>query len=105
MGVVKEYQGQKLGSKLLNKIIEELTNLGMESIELITQQNNKAAISLYKNFDFQIEYSYSYYYRFENKEENKAFQMKKILKHKKFEYLYNTYRLITDRLFCRSRER
>jgi ribosomal-protein-alanine N-acetyltransferase len=63
IGVVKEFQGKKIGSKLLNKILEELTNMGINRVKLIVSASNDIAIKLYKRFGFRIEHEDPNYYK------------------------------------------
>lgn len=75
LGVVKEYQGKKLGSKILTKIIEELTLMGIMEISLIVQEINEVAIKLYKKFGFSIEKTLHNYYSLGREEDNSALLM------------------------------
>lgn len=49
----KAYEGQKLGSKLLESSLNELKNLGIKEFYLEVEENNQSAIGLYKKFGFQ----------------------------------------------------
>ena len=78
IGVVKEYQNKKLGKKLLNKVIEELTLIGILEISLIVQEVNEVAVRLYKSQGFSIYKSLNDYYSISptlNSNENRALQM------------------------------
>ena len=48
--ICKEYRGKKIGSKLLNYIINNFTS----SIFLEVNVNNEPAINLYKKYNFEI---------------------------------------------------
>jgi ribosomal protein S18 acetylase RimI-like enzyme len=92
---VKEYQNKKLGSKLLKKIIEELTIKGVNYITLIVQKNNTFAIKLYKNFGFKIDNFLPNYYTFESSSEKDAYEMKKTLKNQGF-WIFDVFKYISD---------
>jgi len=82
-GVVKEFQRKRIGSKILQKTLEELTLMGIETVTLIVQQINDNAIKLYKKFSFEIEKEMNqYYYYFEEPREKSAYLMKKTLIYK-----------------------
>jgi len=89
-GVVKEFQNKKIGGRLLTKIIEELTVLGIEDVSLMVQANNEYAIRLYKNFGFIIEEVKEDYYTFDDINENKAYVMSKKLSMKS-KMLYESF--------------
>lgn len=56
MMVHRDYQGQGIGSKLLEKILELADDyLMLRRIELTVFTSNEAAINLYKKYDFVIE--------------------------------------------------
>jgi ribosomal protein S18 acetylase RimI-like enzyme len=62
LGVFKEYQNKKIGSKLLNKVLEELITFGVKQVRLFVQASNYKAIRLYKNAGFvEIETCENYY--------------------------------------------
>lgn len=79
LGVLKEYQNNKVGSRLLNKIVEELAMIGILTIDLMVQKINSAAIALYKKFDFEVEQTVENYYSLgvSGSEENVGFLMKR----------------------------
>jgi len=79
MGVVKEFQNKKIGSRLLAKVLEELTILGVEEVNLIVQESNVCAIKLYNNFEFVLDTIIDDYYKFSNASENRAYLMTKKL--------------------------
>jgi ribosomal protein S18 acetylase RimI-like enzyme len=82
-GVVKEYQNKKVGTKILQKTLEELTIMGIETVNLIVQQTNENAIRLYKKFGFEVQKEMNQYYQyFESDREKAAYLMKKILIHR-----------------------
>ena len=55
MGLIPEYRGQGLGSKLLSSVIEHSKRYGLEKIELNVYTSNTSAIALYKKFGFEQE--------------------------------------------------
>jgi ribosomal protein S18 acetylase RimI-like enzyme len=82
-GVVKEFQKKRIGSKILQKTLEELTVMGIETVTLIVQQTNANAVRLYKKFSFEIEKEMNeYYHNFEDQREKSAYLMKKTLIYK-----------------------
>lgn len=78
LGVLKEFQGKKFGSRLLQKVLEELRIMAIKEISLIVQKTNTVAINLYKKLGFDIfKEEPNYYFVFEG-ENRKAFIMKKL---------------------------
>jgi len=55
LGVVKEYQNNKIGTQLMKKIIEELMIIGIKDISLIVQETNEVAVKLYTKHGFILE--------------------------------------------------
>lgn len=55
MGLLPEYRGQGIGSRLLSAVIEQARNFGLEKIELHVYTSNTGAIALYKKFGFEQE--------------------------------------------------
>ena len=55
MGVLKEYRGQGLGTKLLEDTLSVAKGRGLERVELDVYASNSTAISLYEKFKFQVE--------------------------------------------------
>lgn len=55
MGILPEFRGQGIGSKLLQKVIEHAKTFGLEKIELNVYTSNVSAIGLYKKFGFEQE--------------------------------------------------
>lgn len=55
MGVLKEYRGQGIGSRLLEESLSEARNRGLGRVELDVFASNTPAIRLYKKFEFQVE--------------------------------------------------
>jgi len=55
MGVLKEYRGQGIGSRLLEETLSEARNRGLERVELDVFASNVPAIRLYEKFEFQVE--------------------------------------------------
>jgi ribosomal protein S18 acetylase RimI-like enzyme len=104
LGVIKEYQNKKLGSKLLQKILEELTLIGVNNVFLYVQQINENAIRLYTKFGFQIDEDLNDYYNFDDENECKAYKMKKTLVPQKF-WVFDIFQRITDKIFCKRNSR
>jgi len=52
MGLLPEYRGKGIGSKLLKDSIQKAKEFKLEKIELTVYTTNSTAISLYKKFDF-----------------------------------------------------
>ena len=92
-GVIKEFQGKKFGTKLLNKIIEEMKILGIKNISLIVQVTNGIAINLYKNFGFETVKEDSNYYHILEGENRKAFYMRKSIVQEQF-WIFKVFRNI-----------
>ena len=61
-GVVKEFQRKRIGSKILQKTLEELTLMGIETVTLIVQQVKYNASKIYKKFSFEVEKEMNPYY-------------------------------------------
>jgi len=55
MGILKDYRGQGLGSRLLEETLSVAKVRGLERVELDVYASNTPAISLYKKFNFQVE--------------------------------------------------
>ena len=55
MGLVSEFRGQGLGSKLLSTTLDHAKSYGLEKVELAVYTTNLSAISLYKKFGFEQE--------------------------------------------------
>ena len=53
VSVKKEYQGQKLGAHLLEKLLEEGDKIGVSSYFLEVRESNQAAIALYEKTGFE----------------------------------------------------
>jgi ribosomal protein S18 acetylase RimI-like enzyme len=102
LAVIKEYQNKKVGTKLLRKIIEELTLKGISEVILIVQTINIPAIKLYQKLGFIISYNLPNYYIFENPAENDAYEMKKILKISGF-WIFDIFKLVSKKILpdCR----
>jgi ribosomal protein S18 acetylase RimI-like enzyme len=98
MGVIKEYQNRKVGSKLLKKVCEELTGSGVITVRLIVQCTNDVAIALYKKFEFIVEKNIKGYYRDLKSDNSNAYLMKKELVKKKF-LIFKVFKRITDKIF------
>ena len=55
MGLLKEYRGQGIGSRLLEETLSEARDLRFERVELDVYASNVIAIGLYEKFNFQME--------------------------------------------------
>ncbi|EEG76365.1 GNAT family N-acetyltransferase [Dethiobacter alkaliphilus] len=55
MGVLQEFTGQGLGTRLLETLDEWAQHNGIHRLELIVMQPNKAAIGLYEKMGYEIE--------------------------------------------------
>jgi len=55
MGVLKEYRGQGIGSRLLEETLSVARDHGLERVELDVYASNNPAIRLYEKFEFQVE--------------------------------------------------
>ncbi len=78
-GVIKEYQAKKYGTRLMQKIIEEMKILAIKEITLIVQVTNKIAINLYEKFGFKIVKEEPDYYHILQGDHRKAYIMKKLI--------------------------
>lgn len=55
MGLLPEYRGKGLGSKLLASVLEHSKKFGLEKVELHVYTTNPPAVALYKKFGFEQE--------------------------------------------------
>jgi ribosomal protein S18 acetylase RimI-like enzyme len=55
MGLLPEFRGQGLGSKLLAEVLSHAKRFGLEKVELNVYTSNISAVALYKKFDFEEE--------------------------------------------------
>lgn len=55
MGLLPDYRGKGLGSKLLSAVLDHSKIFGLEKIELHVYTSNTSAINLYKKFGFEEE--------------------------------------------------
>ena len=55
MGLIPEFRGQGLGSKLISSVLDHAKSFGLEKIELQVYTSNIPAIALYKKFGFEQE--------------------------------------------------
>ncbi len=101
IGVAKEFQGKKVGSSILKKVLEEFTLMGVTDVKLIVQQNNISAIKLYEKFGFDITKSLKDYYNLEDPSENQAYVMCKKLNGKKF-WIFGLFKKITKAILMDS---
>lgn len=60
--VADEYRGKSIGTQLLKRMVEELSNRNLRSF-LTVNPNNDAALKLYKSLGFSVEKSIKGYYR------------------------------------------
>jgi len=61
LGISPPFQGKGLGKELLNLILEDLENRGIQNITIEVDSTNKNALNLYIKSGFGIETSYAYY--------------------------------------------
>ena len=52
MGVIPEYRGQHLGSKLLNHAIVTLKQQEYKTMSLVVDSANEVALKLYEKYNF-----------------------------------------------------
>lgn len=62
LGVVEDYRNKKIGTRLLEKFIEDNSNT-MDKISLQVNKKNKHAIKLYENFGFKTVLEIPKYYK------------------------------------------
>jgi len=55
MGLLPDFRGKGLGSRLLESVVQHSRNIGMEKIELQVYTQNLPAIGLYKKYGFEEE--------------------------------------------------
>jgi ribosomal protein S18 acetylase RimI-like enzyme len=55
MGLLPEFRGQGLGSKLLSSVLDHAKKFGLEKVELNVYTSNTPAVALYKKFGFEQE--------------------------------------------------
>lgn len=55
MGLILEYRGQGLGSKLLAAVLAHAKQFGLEKVELQVYTSNIPAVALYRKFGFEQE--------------------------------------------------
>jgi RimJ/RimL family protein N-acetyltransferase len=55
MGLLPDFRGQGLGSRLMTAVFEHSKKIGLEKIELQVYTSNLPAIALYKKFGFEPE--------------------------------------------------
>lgn len=55
MGLLPQYRGKGLGSKLLDAVLKKSKEYGLEKIELNVYSTNTPAIALYRKFGFEDE--------------------------------------------------
>lgn len=53
MGLIKEFRGQGLGTRLLEKTLAHAKEIGLEKVELTVYTENLAAIKLYEKCGFE----------------------------------------------------
>ena len=64
--VLRDYWGQGIGSRLMEKMIDFCKNSGVHSISLYARSDNAAAISLYQKFGFETAGIYKDYFLIKN---------------------------------------
>ena len=52
MGVIPEYRGRQLGTRLLNHAIVTLKKQGYKTVSLAVDSANETALRLYEKYDF-----------------------------------------------------
>lgn len=55
MGILKEYRGTGLGTKLMQIVLDKGKQMGLTRVELDVREDNVNAIKLYQKFGFEIE--------------------------------------------------
>lgn len=55
MGLLPEYRGKGIGSRLLKAVMDHAKTFGLEKVELHVYTSNEPAIALYKKFGFEQE--------------------------------------------------
>ncbi len=55
MGLLPEFRGKGIGSKLLKAVLDHSKKFGLEKVELNVYTTNEPAIALYKKFGFEQE--------------------------------------------------
>jgi len=55
MGLISDYRGRGLGTRLLQAALEHSKEIGLEKVELTVYTENTGAIKLYKKLDFEEE--------------------------------------------------
>ncbi len=55
MGILKEYRGTGLGTKLMQIVLDKGKQMGLTRVELDVRDDNVNAIKLYQKFGFEIE--------------------------------------------------
>jgi ribosomal protein S18 acetylase RimI-like enzyme len=95
LGVIKEYQNKKIGSNLLNKVLEELVVFGVKRVKLIVRASNVYAVRLYSKAGFvEIDSDENYY---KGLEDRKAIILMKTLVIERF-WVFNVLRNFTKKL-------
>jgi len=62
LAILPAYQGKGYGTQFMHRIMDELSEMGVDYIELQVDTSNGTAIHLYENFGFQIMETLSQYY-------------------------------------------
>ncbi len=55
MGILPEFRGQGIGTKLIEKVLSHAKDLGLEKVELHVYTTNTSGIALYKKMGFEQE--------------------------------------------------
>ena len=95
-GVLKEFQGRHYGSKLMQKLTEELKIMGLTEISLIVQKTNRIAISLYEKFGFKVIMQDSDYYNMLEGDDRKALIMNKSMSLEQF-WIFKVFKNIAKK--------
>ncbi|MEW6639329.1 MAG: GNAT family N-acetyltransferase [Pseudomonadota bacterium] len=55
MGLLPEFRGQRIGTRLIRAALDEARRIGLHRVELTVRESNAQAIALYKSMEFRIE--------------------------------------------------
>lgn len=55
MGLLPEFRGQRIGTRLIRAALDEARRIGLHRVELTVRESNARAIALYKSMEFRIE--------------------------------------------------
>src|SRR5699024_2891674 len=54
-GIAEEARGQSVGTRFLEKVLEDIENQGFERVRLTVDPDNDPAVALYKGVGFEID--------------------------------------------------